>query len=122
MTGAVSIYAMTEMHKRVGECMLKIRSELARIGCNAEELQVLRQGSYLQLTYQRQQVVLVAPNEVLSVLHKIPRGTSEAEVWEQLANHVRQVEKTSALTKGWLLTVAGSFIAMCAFLIFLKNI
>lgn len=102
--------------------MLKIRSELSRIGCSSDELLVMRRGRYLQLTYQQQQVALVAPYEVLSLLHKIPRGTCEAEVWAQIANQARRVEKSGMLTRGWLITVVTSLIAMAAFLVFFKNI
>lgn len=120
MTGPGSINAMAEMHKHTEEYALKVRSELSRIGFCSGELEVLRQGPYLQLRYLQQQIVLVAPREVLSLLHKVPRGTSDEEVWAQILDHAQQMEKERSPIKGWLATVIVSLVIMGFFLIFVK--
>lgn len=116
MTGPVSIYAIAEMNKRAEEYTLKVRSELFRIGCNPSALNVLRQGVYLQMKYQ-QQIILVSPQEVLSILHKIPQGTELPEVWDRICQHAHQLEKKKQLTRGWTSAVLVSLLLLAAFII-----
>jgi hypothetical protein len=118
MTGPVSIYAIAEMNRRAEEYTLKVRSELFRIGCTPERLQVLRQGVYLQMKYQ-QQIILVPPNEILGVLKKLPAGTEDAEIWEKVCEHSYQLDRQSKITRGWVVTVFASLLALLLFLVLL---
>ena len=119
MTGPVSIYAIAEMRKRAEESTLKVRGELSRIGCNPSTLNVLRQGVYLQMKYQ-QQIILVPPQEVLGVLHKIPRGAELPDVWVCICQHAHQLEMQKQLTRGWTPAVFVSFLMLVVFIIFFK--
>lgn len=116
VTGPVSIYAIAEMNKRAEEYTLKVRSELFRIGCSPADLSVLRQGIYLQMKYQ-QQIILVSPQEVLGVLHKIPRGTDLSEIWERICQHAHMLEKQKQLNHGWTAAVFVSLLLLAVFLI-----
>jgi len=115
LTGPTSIYAIAEMNKRAELYTLKVRSELFRIGCHPSELSVLRQGIYLQMKYQ-QQIILVSPQEILGVLHKIPRGTELPEIWERICRHAHKVEKQKRRNRSWTAAVAVSLIVLAAFL------
>jgi hypothetical protein len=116
VTGPVSIYAIAEMNKRAEEYTLKVRSELSRIGCSLADLSVMRQGVYLQMKYQ-QQIILVSPQEVLGVLHKIPRGTELPEIWERVCLHSHKREKQRQLNRGWTAAVFVSLLLLATFLI-----
>jgi hypothetical protein len=116
VTGPVSIYAIAEMNKRAEEYTLKVRSERFRIGCSPADLSVLGQGVYLQMKYQ-QQIILVSPQEVLGVLHKIPRGTELPEIWERICQHAHKLEKQKRLNRGWSVAVFFSLLLLAAFLI-----
>jgi hypothetical protein len=111
-----SIYAIAEMNKRAEEYALKVRSELFRIGCSPAELNVLRQGVYLQMKYQ-QQIILVPPQEVLGILHKIPRGTELPEIWERICQHAHKLEKKKRLNRGWTAAVFISLLLLAVFLV-----
>lgn len=116
VTGPVSIYAIAEMAKRAEESTLKVRSELFRLGCDPSTINVLRQGVYLQMKCQ-QQIILVSPQEVLGILHKIPRGTELSEIWEHICQHAHQLEKQKRLTRGWTVAVLVSLLLLAAFLV-----
>jgi len=115
VTGPVSIYAIAEMNKRAEEYTLKVRSELFRIGCSPADLSVLRQGVYLQMKYQ-QQIILVSPQEVLGVMHKIPRGTDLPEIWERICQHAHKLEKQKRLNHGWTAAAILSLLLLAIFL------
>ena len=119
MTGPVSIYAIAEMNKRAEESALKVRSELFRIGCSPADLNVLRQGVYLQMKHQ-QQIILVSPQEVLGVLHKIPRGTELPEVWERICQHAHLLERKKRLNRSWTVAAFVSLLLLATFLIFFR--
>jgi len=116
VTGATSIYAIAEMNKRAEEYVLKVRSELFRIGCRSSELSVLRRGIYLQMKY-RQQMILVSPQEVLGVLYKIPRGADIEEIWERICRHAHKLEKQKQLNHGWTTAAFVSLLLLAFFLI-----
>jgi len=119
VTGPVSIYAIAEMNKRAEEYTLKVRSELFRIGCHPAELSVLRQGVYLQMKYQ-QQIILVSPQEVFGVLHKIPRGTELEEIWERICQHAHKLEKQKLHNRGLTAAAIISLLLLAALLILFR--
>ena len=117
MTGPVSIYAIAEMNRRAEEYTLKVRGELFRIGCSPERLQVVRQGAYLQMKHQ-QQIILVPPHEILSILQKIPVGAEEAVVWEKVCEHSCQFDRQKPLSQRWSIAAFVSLLALVVFLVF----
>ncbi|WP_303720215.1 hypothetical protein [Malonomonas rubra] len=119
MSGPGSIYAIAEMNKRAEEYSLKVRSELFRIGCSPRQISVIRQGSYLQMKYQ-QQVILVPPQGILSVLQKIPQRADSSVIWERVCEHSRFLEKQSQTTCGWLAAVASLLVLLVFLFFFLK--
>lgn len=118
MTGPVSMYAIAEMNKRAEEITLKIRGELFRIGCAPNRLKVLRQGSYLQLSY-GQQIILAEPYEALITLKKTPVGVGEAEVWQRLSKTARQTRQQNLSKGDWVVGI-GALLLLLGGLLFIS--
>ena len=104
MTGPVSIFAITEMNMRVEEALRKVRMELFRIGCAPEKIQILKQGYYLQLRFQRQ-IILADPAKVVTMLEEITPGVDESEVWTKIVNGVHQRRKKSLRWVTWSIAI-----------------
>lgn len=99
MTGMGSMFAITEMHRRAEEMILKVRSELFRSCRRPDNFSVQRQGFFLQMTY-RNQTICTDPYEVWIVLRKMSSGLDDKEIWERLSA-VRQIQTQSSRKSGW---------------------
>lgn len=116
----VSIYGIAEMNRRAEVLCLKIRSELARIGCDLGTIKVNRQGIYLLMQF-RYQVILTDPYEVLSVLKKIPRNWTEDEVWEQVNLKVKQFQRKNRKTTLWAIGSLACMMIIVALMLILTR-
>lgn len=121
MTGPVSFYAPATMDRKSEEHTLKVRSELSRIGCSQECFSVFRQGAYLQLKYHKQ-IILAPPQAILSVLHKVPRGTDEAEIWARICTKIYQPKWHRITSPNWTVAVLSSLLGLAIFLGVILNI
>ena len=100
MTGPVSMFAIAAMNRRAEEALIKVRTELFRIGCAPQNLQIQKQGDSLQLRFQHQ-IILADTAEVLGILEKIPSGQAEAVVWAKVVTAVRQPGRNSLRPITW---------------------
>lgn len=115
MAGMGSMIAITEMHRRTEEMILRVRSELFRAGSSPDNFSVERQGLFLQMTYCKQ-TICTDPYEVWVVLRKMSSGLDDKEIWAQLSS-VRQVQMPSARKLEWGvgLLLAGFILALFLF-------
>jgi len=115
MAGMGSLIAITEMHRRTEEMILRVRSELFRNGSAPDNFSVERQGLFLQMTY-RKQTIYTDPYEVLIVLRKMISGLDDREIWARISS-VRQAQprSTSKFEWGIGLLVTGLILAFFLF-------
>jgi len=109
------MYGIAEMNQRAEEIALRVRSELFRIGCSAEELSVERRGPLLRLTYCNQRIQ-ADPYEVLIVLRKTPTGLDAAKVWAQIDKMACQVQKQKTPLGDWAIVFIVSVIVFSVLL------
>ena len=121
MTGPVSFYAFAELNRQSEGYTLKVRSELSRIGCSPDSFPVFRQGAYLQLKY-RKRIILAPPQEILSILHKVPRGTDEAEVWVRICKKINLSKRHKLASQGSTIAIFFSLLGLAIFLGIILNI
>lgn len=100
MVGFASIYSIMEMNKRIEESVLKVHAELSRIGCPAEQIRVVRQGTRLQVRYCGKQAIEVSPHVALSALRKVPRQAGADDVWRRLCACAPAAERIGPMTVG----------------------
>lgn len=114
----MSIYALIEMNKRAEEYTLKVRSELFRIGCGPESIQVFRHGMYLKIIH-KEQIVMISPQVILGALRKLPQTTEDTDIWKTICDSgALQIEQNFLLSRRWGLFFLVVFLLISIFIYF----
>lgn len=112
MIGLGSMYAIAEMNARAEQLVMRVRSELFRIGCSPANFAVVRSGPHVRMQYGNQQVE-ADPHEVLVALRGTPTGAEKDFVWQQMIRHGHErAEATTNIPFGRLVAAAGLVLAL----------
>jgi hypothetical protein len=115
-----SMYAIAEMSQRAEETLLRIRSELFRIGC-ADKILIRRHGPFLEVAY-RAQSIQAAPFEVLSILRATRSDLNDADVWDRVSKKALQARQQSQQKDGWVVGLIMSTIILLLLIVFTVNL
>lgn len=105
------INAITEMSARAEQLIMRIRSELFRVGCPPENFSVTRCGPHVRMCY-RNILIECEPHEVLVALRGTPTGTDKDDVWRQMTRHGCEQAQQGSRKFGWVLAAATATVLL----------